>query len=132
MYPRRAEANSCEIIFRPLNVDVMATTVSNFNMVVRRCVSERADVAYRRVQQGGSTLFTKTAASELNRAIETYNKLAKVRPDSPLPFLRLSEVHVADKDLAAARASLRKVLAMKPDSVEAHRSVNRCLAITPL
>ena len=46
----------------------------------------------------------------------------KLRPESPLPFMRMAEVQIAAKDNAAARESLRKALAIKPDSVEAQRA----------
>ena len=61
------------------------------------------------------------AMGEFSQAIGIYSRLAKLRPESPVPLVRLAEVQVADKDLAAARESARKALAMKPDSVEAQR-----------
>ena len=41
------------------------------------------------------------AAGDTNQALTTYNKLAQLRPDSPLPYLRLAELQGASKDNAA-------------------------------
>ncbi len=63
------------------------------------------------------------AAGESNQAIATYNKIAQLRPGSPAPFLRIAEVKLAAKDTDAALLSLRKALAVKPDFVEAQRTL---------
>jgi putative PEP-CTERM system TPR-repeat lipoprotein len=61
------------------------------------------------------------AAGENNQALLTYNKLAMLWPDSPVPYMQLSELQFAAKDYKAALESLSKALAIKPDLVEAQR-----------
>jgi putative PEP-CTERM system TPR-repeat lipoprotein len=58
-------------------------------------------------------------AGETNQALQTYAKLVQLRPESPLPFMRMAEIHAANNDSSAARDNLRKALAVKPDLVEA-------------
>ncbi|OQW87955.1 MAG: hypothetical protein BWK72_11135 [Rhodoferax ferrireducens] len=64
---------------------------------------------------------TQQAAGEFNQAIASYNKLAGMQPLSPQPYLRLADVHMANKDKTAAAASLRKALDIKPDLQQAQR-----------
>ncbi|MCB8747406.1 PEP-CTERM system TPR-repeat protein PrsT [Rhodoferax sp. U2-2l] len=64
---------------------------------------------------------TQLAAGEFNQAITSFNKLAGMQPLSPQPYLRLADVHMANKDKAAAAASLRKALDIKPDLQQAQR-----------
>lgn len=64
---------------------------------------------------------TQQAAGEFNQAITSFNKLAGMQPLSPQPYLRLADVHMANKDKAAAAASLRKALDIKPDLQQAQR-----------
>lgn len=63
------------------------------------------------------------AAGDYNQAISTYNKLAGLQPNSPQPYLRLAEVHVAAKNKDAAMQSLRKGLEIRPDMLEAQRGL---------
>jgi putative PEP-CTERM system TPR-repeat lipoprotein len=42
------------------------------------------------------------AAQDYNQALATYAKLAAIKPDSPLPYLRMAEVDVAAKNKPAA------------------------------
>jgi putative PEP-CTERM system TPR-repeat lipoprotein len=58
-------------------------------------------------------------AGDTNQALQTYAKLVQLRPESPLPFMRMAEIHIANNDSSAARDSLRKALAIKPDLLEA-------------
>lgn len=64
---------------------------------------------------------TQLAAGEFNQAITSFNKLAGMQPLSPQPYLRLADVHMANQDKAAAAASLRKALDIKPDLQQAQR-----------
>ncbi|MBK1682292.1 XrtA/PEP-CTERM system TPR-repeat protein PrsT [Rhodoferax fermentans] len=64
---------------------------------------------------------TQLAAGEFNQSIASFNKLAGMQPLSPQPYLRLADVHMANKDKAAAAASLRKALDIKPDLQAAQR-----------
>ena len=61
------------------------------------------------------------AAGEFNQAIASYNKLASMQPQSPLPHMRLADVHMASKNKEAAAQSLRKALEIKPDLQQAQR-----------
>jgi putative PEP-CTERM system TPR-repeat lipoprotein len=58
-------------------------------------------------------------AGDSNQALQIYAKLAQLRPDSPLPLMRMAGVHVTAQNDAAARESLRAALALKPDMLEA-------------
>jgi cellulose synthase operon protein C len=64
---------------------------------------------------------TQLAAGELNQAISSYNKMAGMQPLSPLPHMRLADVHMANKNKDAAAQSLRKALEIKPDLQQAQR-----------
>ena len=63
------------------------------------------------------------AAGETNQAIETFNKLARAQPDSPLPQLRLAAASYAAKQVDAPIEALRKALAINPDLVEVQRGI---------
>jgi putative PEP-CTERM system TPR-repeat lipoprotein len=63
------------------------------------------------------------AAGEFNQALATYGKLAALKPDLPLPYLRMAEVEVAAKNKDAALQSLHKALKVMPDSLEAQRGI---------
>jgi tetratricopeptide (TPR) repeat protein len=41
------------------------------------------------------------AAQDYNQALATYGKLAALKPDSPLPYLRMAEIEVAAKNKEA-------------------------------
>jgi len=64
---------------------------------------------------------TQLASGEFNQAIASYNKMASMQPLSPLPHMRLADVHMANKDKDAAAQSLRKALEIKPDLQQAQR-----------
>jgi cellulose synthase operon protein C len=63
------------------------------------------------------------ATGDFNQAMTTFNKLVAMQPYSPQPFMRLADVHMAAKDKAAAAASLRKALEIKPDLQQAQRGL---------
>jgi len=65
--------------------------------------------------------ITQLANGETNQAIATFNKFAAMQPMSPQPHMRLADAHMAAKDNAAAAASLRKALEIKPDLQQAQR-----------
>jgi putative PEP-CTERM system TPR-repeat lipoprotein len=48
-------------------------------------------------------------------AAATFARLATLQPKNPLPLLQMAEMQLATKDFAAAIASERKALAVKPD-----------------
>lgn len=62
-------------------------------------------------------------SGDLNQAITTYGKLAAQQPLSPLPLLRLAEIHVANKTKDEAARSLKKALEIKPDLIEAQQGL---------
>jgi len=63
------------------------------------------------------------AAGDFNQALATYGKLANLKPDLPQPHLRMAEIHLAANNKEASMQSLRKALAVKPDSLEAQRGI---------
>lgn len=63
------------------------------------------------------------AAGELAKALATYGKLAAMPPASPQSHLRMAEIHLQNKDKAAAQQSLRKALEIKPDTLPAQRGL---------
>ena len=63
------------------------------------------------------------ATENYNQALSIYGKLASLQPTSQQPHLRMAEVHMAAKNKDAALQSLRKALAIKPDSIEAQRGL---------
>jgi len=63
------------------------------------------------------------AAGDAQQALATYGKLAALRPDSPLPYLRMAEIDAAAKNPEGALQSLRKALKVKADSLEAQRAI---------
>ncbi len=63
------------------------------------------------------------AAGDLNQALATYGKLVAIKPDSPLPYLRMAEIEVAAKNKEAALQNLQKALKVKPDSLDAQRGI---------
>ncbi len=63
------------------------------------------------------------ATENYNQALSIYGKLASLQPTSQQPHLRMAEVHMAAKNKDAAIQSLRKALAIKPDSIEAQRGL---------
>lgn len=77
---------------------------------------DRADVLYAAAQ-------AQQAAGEPNQASKTYNRLAQVRPGSPLPLTGEAEAQLAAKDYDAAQATFKKALALKPDLLEAQRGL---------
>jgi putative PEP-CTERM system TPR-repeat lipoprotein len=66
---------------------------------------------------------TQQAAGEFNQSITTFNKLAAMQPQSPQPYMRLADVHMAAKDKKSAANSLRKALELKPDLQQAQRGI---------
>jgi len=62
-------------------------------------------------------------SGELNQAMASFSKLVALQPLSPLPHMRLAEVHIASKDIKSARQSLRRALEIAPDQLEAQRAL---------
>ncbi len=62
-------------------------------------------------------------AGDTNQALASFNKVAGMQPNSPLPQMRLAEVYLFTKDKNAATQSLRRALAVKPDFLDAQRGL---------
>lgn len=60
---------------------------------------------------------------EVNQAIATYNKLAALRANSPVPHVRLAQVQLAANAPSLAAQHFRKALAIKPDYLPALRGL---------
>jgi putative PEP-CTERM system TPR-repeat lipoprotein len=65
------------------------------------------------LQASGAAL---EAAGEINQAIETYNKLATLQPQSPAPLLRLAALHMRQKDTGKAIDVLRRAQKLAPNA----------------
>ncbi len=63
------------------------------------------------------------ASGDLKQATSTFIKLIAAQPLSPQPHLRLAAVQYADKNTGAAEESLRQALEIKPDFLDAQRSL---------
>ena len=66
---------------------------------------------------------TQQLSGDLNQAQITYGKLSSLQPASPLPLLRLAEVQFANKNKDEGIKSLKKLLEIKPDSLDAQRAL---------
>lgn len=62
-------------------------------------------------------------AGDTNQALATYAKLATLQPTSTLPDMRTAEIQISGKNNEEAAKSLRKALTIKPDLLEAQRSL---------
>jgi putative PEP-CTERM system TPR-repeat lipoprotein len=63
------------------------------------------------------------ASGDAIGAIETYNTMARLAPDSPVPHLRLAAANYRANRPNAPIESLRKALALQPDLAEAQRGI---------
>jgi putative PEP-CTERM system TPR-repeat lipoprotein len=63
------------------------------------------------------------ASGDTNQASASFNKLAQMQPNSPLPYLRLADVQWAAKNRDGAMQSLKRALAIAPDNLAAQRAV---------
>ncbi|GAB4041960.1 MAG: tetratricopeptide repeat protein [Rubrivivax sp.] len=66
---------------------------------------------------------TQAASGDTHQALATFNKLAQLQPNSPLPYLRLADVQWAAKNREGAMNSLKRALAVAPDNLQAQRAV---------
>ena len=63
------------------------------------------------------------ANGENNQAMSSFNKMASLLPNSPLPHVRMATVHAVLKAPAAAEQSLRKALEIQPNLLVAQRGL---------
>ena len=66
-------------------------------------------------------------AGEVNKALATYGKLATLQPSSPLPYLRMADIQLANKNTDEAVKNLRKALEIRPKLFEAQRKLVQIL-----
>ena len=66
-------------------------------------------------------------AGEVNQALATYGKLATLQPSSPLPYRRMADIHLANKNTDEAVKNLRKALEIRPNLFEAQRKLVQIL-----
>ncbi|MDB5799468.1 MAG: system TPR-repeat lipoprotein [Rhodocyclales bacterium] len=64
---------------------------------------------------------TQLAAGEKQQAVATFGKLQTAEPNNPVALLELAEAQHATEDDAAAEASLRKAIELKPDMFDAYQ-----------
>ena len=50
------------------------------------------------------------------QAIRTFSKIISLRPQAPLPYLRLAQIHESRKDTAAAALSLKRAFELAPNA----------------
>lgn len=62
------------------------------------------------------------ASGDSNQALATFNKLAQLMPQSPMPYLRLADVQWAAKNREGAMQSLKRALSIAPDNLQAQRA----------
>jgi putative PEP-CTERM system TPR-repeat lipoprotein len=62
-------------------------------------------------------------SGETNQALISYAKLASMQPASPLAYLRLAEIHIANKNREEATKNLKRAQEIKPDLLEAQRGL---------
>ncbi len=62
-------------------------------------------------------------SGDFNQAVSSYTKLAALLPQSAYPHLLLADVHVARKSNDMAVQSLKRALAISPDSLQAQRNL---------
>ncbi|MDR7334196.1 XrtA/PEP-CTERM system TPR-repeat protein PrsT [Roseateles asaccharophilus] len=67
-------------------------------------------------------------AGNHNQARQTFSQLAALQPKDAGPLLRLSQVHLANKDATGALAQLTKALTLQPGNVEVHFQMVSLLA----
>lgn len=66
---------------------------------------------------------TQQISGDLNQAQITYGKLSSLQPASPLPLLRLAEIQFANKNKDEGVKSLKKVLEIQADNLDAQRAL---------
>jgi len=66
---------------------------------------------------------TQQLSGDFNQAQITFGKLSSLQPTSPLPLLHLAEVQFANKNKDEGIKSLKKVLEISPDSLDAQRAL---------
>ncbi|MDR1708942.1 MAG: PEP-CTERM system TPR-repeat protein PrsT [Candidatus Accumulibacter sp.] len=63
------------------------------------------------------------ASGNYNQAISTYVRLSELNPGTVQPYLRMADIHFANRDKNSARQALNRALAIMPESIEAQRGL---------
>lgn len=63
------------------------------------------------------------AAGDVNQALSTFAKLSSLQPDSPLPYVRMAELQMANNKKEDAALNLRRALRIRPDLLEAQNGM---------
>jgi putative PEP-CTERM system TPR-repeat lipoprotein len=103
--PQSAPARLALISFQLRNKDVKAALSSAQGAMMAMPSDPRVLDAVGMAQE---------AAGEVNQAIETYNKLASLQPQSVQPLMRLTALHVRLKETDKAIDALRRVQKISP------------------
>ena len=64
-----------------------------------------------------------SAAGERNQAINAFNQLIKIQPDSPQVYMQLARIYSEEKNVDQTRTSLKRALGIKPDLLIAQRAL---------
>jgi len=67
------------------------------------------------------------AAGDFNQAIQSFNKMASLEPNSTDPMMRLAELYKARKDAPGVISSLKKAIALKADYLPAQADLTGML-----
>ena len=62
-------------------------------------------------------------AGDTNQAIQSFNKLVGMEPESPQAYVRLAGVHLATRNTATAEQNLRRALAVTPNFLPAQQAL---------
>lgn len=67
------------------------------------------------------------ANGDINQAVNTFGKLAVLKPNSPEPHLHLAAAYLVGKNSSAAEKSLRQALSISPELLTAQQSLIRLM-----
>jgi putative PEP-CTERM system TPR-repeat lipoprotein len=62
-------------------------------------------------------------AGQPGDALTSFRRFAEFAPGSPIPYMRMGELHIAQRDAAAAADDFRHALAIKPDFIDAQKGL---------
>jgi len=108
------------VVVNPQSVNARLALV-NFHLRAKDAraalvAAQEADSALRNDMRILSALGrAQEAADEPNQAIETYNRMATLEPESAAPLMRLAAVHARRKDYAKSIDALRRAQKLAPD-----------------
>jgi cellulose synthase operon protein C len=118
---KAVEANPTEVAPRLLLIDLFLRSNDNKQALAAAQIAVSAVPGSPELL--GALGRTQHVSGDLNQALTTYGKLVALQPLSPQPLIRLAEVQASNKDIPAARQSLRKALEIKPEELDAQRAL---------